>query len=56
MSFVDKIKGMFKGNKQQVEKGIDKAADVVDDKVPEQHADTVQDVAEKAKDAVDKID
>ena len=32
MGFLDKAKGMVSGNKGQEKQGIDKAADVVDDK------------------------
>lgn len=54
MGIMDSIKGMLGGNKKQVEQGIDKSADVIDDKAGE-HADKVQQGAEKAKDAVDKL-
>jgi hypothetical protein len=55
MGLLDSLKGLVKGRKPQVKEGIDKAADVIDDKVPAQHADTVDKVAEAAKDAVDKL-
>jgi len=55
MGFMDKAKGMVSGNKAQVKKGIDKAADVADDKAGD-HADKVQQGAKVAKDAVDKVD
>ena len=40
--------------RSQVKQGIDKAADVIDDKAGE-HADKVQQGAEMAKDAIDKL-
>jgi hypothetical protein len=55
MGFMDKLKGWFGGNKQQVDQGIDKAADAVKDKVPDQHDEKVDQVAEKAKDVVDNL-
>lgn len=51
----DKIGGLLKGKEDTVKDGIDKAADVIEDKVGEKHADKVEDVAEKAKDVVDKL-
>ena len=54
MGFIDSIKSKLGGNKSTVKDGIDKAADVVDDKAGA-HADKVQQGAEAAKDAVDKL-
>jgi hypothetical protein len=54
MGIMDSIKGMFGGNKKQVKDGIDKGADVVADKAGD-NADKVQQGAEMAKDAVDKL-
>jgi hypothetical protein len=54
MGLMDTIKSKIGGNKTQVKQGIDKAADVVDDKAG-QHADKVQQAAEVAKDQVDKL-
>ena len=54
MGMMDSIKSKLSGNKAQVKQGIDKAADVVDDKAGE-HASKVQQGADMAKDAVDKI-
>ena len=55
MGILDSVKGLVKGKKPQIKDGIDKAADVVEDKVGEQHADKVDKAAEMAKDAVDKL-
>ena len=52
---MDKIKGMASGNKSQVDRGIDTAADQADKIVPDEHSDKVDQVAEAAKDAVDKL-
>jgi len=54
MGLLDTIKSKLGGNKTQVKEGIDKAADVVDDKAGA-HADKVQQAAEVAKDQVDKL-
>ena len=55
MGLLDKIKELLGGRKDQVKSGIDKGSDVIEKRVGDQHADKVEDVAEKAKDAVDKL-
>jgi len=55
MGFMDKIKGLFRGNKQQVKGGIDTASDQVEKRVSTDNAAKVEQVSEKAKDAVDKL-
>jgi hypothetical protein len=54
MGLMSKLKGLTKGRKGQVKEGIDKGADVIDDKLPA-HADKVEKVADVAKSAVDKL-
>jgi hypothetical protein len=54
MGIMDSIKSKLGGNKSQVKQGIDKAADVAGDKAGA-HTDKVQQGAEAAKDAVDKL-
>lgn len=54
MGLLDSVKSALSGNKGNAKKGIDAAADAVDDKAGA-HADKVQKGAEKAKDAVDKL-
>ena len=56
MGLMDTIKGWFGGNKAEVKSGIDKGADAVQDKVPDQYDGKVDQGAETAKDAVDKLD
>jgi hypothetical protein len=56
MGLMDTIKGWFGGNKQEVKEGIDKGADAIKEKVPDQYDTKVDAGAEAAKDAVDKID
>jgi len=54
MGIIDSIKSKLSGNKNQIKQGIDKAADVIDDKAGA-HADKVHKGANMAKDAVDKL-
>jgi hypothetical protein len=54
MGFIDSIKAKLGGNKAQVNQGIDKAADMAADKAPE-HTDKIQQGADMAKDAVEKL-
>lgn len=54
MGLFDSIKAKLSGSKPQIKKGIDTAADKIDDKLP-QHADKIQQGAAAAKDAVDKL-
>ena len=56
MGFMDKAKGMLQGKGDQAEDLIDKAADLANDKTGGKHADKIDSAAQKAKDAVDKID
>jgi hypothetical protein len=39
----------------KIKDGIDKVADVADDKTSGKHSDKIESAAEKAKDAVDKL-
>ena len=55
MGLLDKIKGLTKGRKKQMKEGVDKAADVIEDKVPDQHADKVDKAADVINDAIDKL-
>ena len=54
MGLFDSVNSKLGGNKKQTKQAIDKAADVIDDKAGD-HADKVQQGAEIAKDAVDKL-
>jgi MT0933-like antitoxin protein len=56
MSFLDKIKGLFKGKSKQVNQGVDKAADAVESKTPDQYDDKVEQGSEVIKDQVNKLD
>jgi hypothetical protein len=56
MGLFDKVKGLVKGREKQINQGIDKVADVVESKTPDQHDAKVEQAAEKAKDCVDELD
>ncbi len=56
MGLLDKIKGLTKGREKQIKQGIDKVADVVEKKVPDQHDSKIGQAADKAKGLVDKLD
>lgn len=62
MGFLDKLKGLGKKandladqHEDKIVDGIDKAADVVDDKTGGKHTDKIDQGADKAKDAVRKM-
>jgi len=55
MGILEKIKGLLKGRETQVKSGIDKGSDTIEKKVGTQHAGKVDDMSDRAKDAVDKL-
>jgi hypothetical protein len=56
MGLMDKLKGMVGGNKKQIDKGIDTAADKAQDATGHKADAQIDSAAEKAKDVVDKLD
>jgi hypothetical protein len=54
--FVDKGKDLVSGNSEKAKDGIDKGADVADDKTGGQYSDQIDKGADAAKDAVDGLD
>ena len=56
MGLMDKVKGLVGGNKQKASGGVDKAADVAKDKLPDQYDEKVDQVADAVKDQIDKLD
>jgi hypothetical protein len=56
MGLLDSVKKAIRGKGGQIEKGIDKAADVIDDRTKGKHSSKIDGVADKAKDVVDKLD
>ena len=55
MSILDKAKGLVGKNRDKAKDGVDKAADVIDDKTGGAHADKIDAAAEKAKDVIDDL-
>ena len=55
MGLLNKLKGLTKGRKPQINKGIDKVAEVIESKVPDKHDAKVESAAEKAKGLVEKL-
>ncbi len=51
----DKAEDFVGDHKKQVKDGVDKAADVIDGKTHGKQHDKIDDVADKAKDAIDKL-
>jgi len=55
MGFMDKVKGLIGGHKDQAEQGIDKAADVADEKTGGSHTAQIDSAAEKGKEGIDNL-
>lgn len=55
MGILDKIKGLIGGNADKLDDGIDKAAELAKDKVPDAHDDKVDMAADKAKEVVEDL-
>lgn len=53
MGIFDKAKDLANQHNAQVDQGIDKAAEIIDQKTGGQHTDKIQEGAQQAKDAVD---
>lgn len=51
-----KAKDLAADNADKIESGIDKGADFIDDKTGHKHSDKIDSAADKAKDAVRKLD
>jgi MT0933-like antitoxin protein len=56
MGILDKVKGLVGSNKEKVEGGIDKAADVAKSKLPDEHDPKVDKAADTLKGQIDKLD
>jgi hypothetical protein len=55
MSILNKAKGLLGKNREKAKDGVDKVADVVDDKTGGKHTDKIESAAEKAKDMIDDL-
>lgn len=56
MGLLDSVKKAMRGKSAQIDKGIDKVADVVDDRTKGKHSSKIDGVVDKAKDVVAKLD
>ena len=56
MGILDSIKGLLGGNKDKVQQGVDKAADVAKDKLPDEHDGKVDKAADAATDQINKLE
>lgn len=56
MGLLDKAKDLLAGNKDKVEGGVDKAAELAKDKLPDEHDGKVDQAADAVKDQIDKLD
>jgi hypothetical protein len=56
MGFMDTLKGWVGGHKDQTKQGVDKAADVAEEKTGGSHTEQIDSAAEKGKDAIDKLE
>jgi hypothetical protein len=55
MSILDKAKGLLGKNRDKAKDGVDKAADLIDDKTGGKHTDKIESAADKAKDLIDDL-
>lgn len=55
MGIFDKAKDLVHGHGDKIKDGIDKAADVIKSKVPDQHDDKVEAARAQAKGLLDKL-
>ena len=53
MGLLDNIKGALKGNTDKVQDGIEKAADVIDDKTDGKYSDQIDMAEEKVGDVIE---
>lgn len=56
MGLFDKVKDLVAGNKDKAKEGIDKAADMADEKTEGKYSDQIDTGAEKGKEIVDGLD
>ena len=56
MGFLDSMKGLVGANKDKVQQGVDKAADIAKDKLPDEHDGKVDKIADAATDQINKLE
>ena len=55
MGFTDKLKGLVGGHKDQAEQGIEKAADVADEKIEGSRSAQIDSAADEGKEGIDNL-
>ncbi len=55
MGLLDKVKGLLKGRKKDIGKGVDSAAKFVKDKAPDKYESKIETGAAQVKKVVDKL-
>jgi hypothetical protein len=56
VGFMDKVKGMLSGHRDQAEQAIEKGGDMIDDRTGGKYADQVDKGQDAARDALRKLD
>jgi MT0933-like antitoxin protein len=56
MGFMDKVKGMLSGHRDQTDQGIEKGGDIIDDRTGGKYAGQVDKGQDAAHDALRKLD
>lgn len=56
MGLMDKVKGLVGGNKDKLGQGVDKGAEVAQEKLPDQYDAKADQAADAAKEQIDKLD
>jgi hypothetical protein len=56
MGILDKVKGFVGGNKDKVVQGVDKAAEIAKDRLPDEQDAKVDKAADTLKGQIDKLD
>lgn len=56
MGLFDKLKRTAAKNADKVSEGVDKAAEIADERTGHRHSEAIDNAAEKAKDAVERLD
>lgn len=55
MGIFDKAKDLANEHNEQVDQGIDKAAEIIDQKTGGEHTEQIREGAQQAKDAIDDV-
>lgn len=55
MGIFDKAKDLLNEHNEQVDQGVGKLAEIIDDKTGHQHSEQINQAAQQAKDAIDDV-